>query len=301
MDVTRIRANRIKLITMHRRTFALVATAVFATLALAAHQGVVLRRELKENATEVYNMDTSVHMVVTVPSMGDQDVDMTSSMKYTLTMGKIENGQAAIESKVSDIKTKADGMLAQVMDQQQTSMPKEIVSKGKLDARNHLTLEAAKNSGGMMQLMVGSGSPASSLMFVEFPEKAVNVGDEWSMELPKSPMFGKEAPKVTAKLLGSKDFKGADCWQISVSGTINMDADLTEAMKSAPNNPMSGQKMTMKGKVKLNGEALVDKVTGKTLNYDVVADSTSKMEMPDMGMSIDSSGKIKTTLTLQKS
>jgi hypothetical protein len=229
--------------------------------------------------------------------MGDQDLDLISTMKMTLKTGAIDpaTGQATVDSTITDIKNKTEGGLAQMLDQQAGQIPKEIKSSGKLDARNRLTLAPAKGSG-MMEMLLGSSSPTSAFMFVAFPEKAVNVGDTWPVELPKSPMFGKEAPTITAKLTGEKDGN----WIINVSGTIKIDADLTEMLKNAPNNPMAGQKALMKGTMDLTGEALVDKVTGKTTVYTTKSNTKSKMDMPDMGMSVDIAGTTTTTIKLQK-
>jgi hypothetical protein len=280
---------------MNRKLTLLAGIAVFA-ISAATEQGTVLRRELKPNVSEVYSVETVLKQVLTIPSMGDQDIDLTSTMKMTLKTGTIDpaTGQAAVDSTISEIKNKSEGMLAQMLEQQADQIPKEIKSTGKLDARNRLVLAPSKGGGGMMEMLLGASSPTSAFMFVGFPEKAVNVGDTWPVELPKSPMFGKEAPILTAKLTGEKEGN----WVISVSGTIKIDADITEMLKNAPG--IGGQKGYVKGTMDLTGEALVDKATGKTQVYTTKSKAQTKMDLPDSGMSIDTAGTTTTTIKLQK-
>ncbi|MFI5386158.1 MAG: hypothetical protein ACHQ50_08565 [Fimbriimonadales bacterium] len=285
---------------MNKRALILAGFGIFC-LAAAIPQGVLLRRDVKENTTEVYKLVNDIKQTLTIPSMGDQDANSSSSMTLTLKTTKVDptSGQGDVESTISDIKMKSDGMGANAVDQIQASMPKEFKTTGKIDPRNHMVLAPAKGSG-MLDAILGSSSPTSSLIFVEFPDKAVSVGDSWTFELPKSPFFGKAPQTLTAKLVGEKSYEGAQVWQISVSGIIKIDADLTEVMKNAPDNPLGGQKATMKGTIDLTGDALIDKQSGKTLAYSTSSKTKGAMELPDMGITIDSVGSAKTTMTLQK-
>jgi hypothetical protein len=280
---------------MNRKITLLAGIGVFA-LAAATQQGTVLRRELKENTSEVYAVETVLKQVLTVPSMGDQDIDLTSTMKMTLKTGALDaaTGQVAVDTTISDIKNKAEGALAGAIDQQADNIPKEIKGTGKLDARNRLALAPPKAGAGMMELLMAGSSPTSSFMFVSYPEKAVTIGDSWAIELPKSPMFGKDAPSLTAKLTGEKDGN----WLINVSGLIKIDADVTEMLKNAP--MIGGQKVLIKGTMDVTGEAQVDKATGKTMLYTTKSKTQTQWDIPEMSMAVDVAGTTATTIKLQK-
>jgi hypothetical protein len=282
---------------MNRRSLILAGIAI-ASFAAAATQGVLLRRELKEGTTEVYTLKTEMKQTVDVGGM-QQDLGINSSAKLTLKTGKIDpaDGTAEVETIVSDMKTEADGAAAMMAND--TEMPKEVKATGKLDARNRLMMKATKATG-MMEMMMGASSPASSLSFVEFPDKEINVGDTWTVTVSKSPAYGNKEQTLIAKLMGDRDRVGGKVWVISVSGTLNLDMDMTEMMKDMPNNPMAGQKTTLKGTVELKGIALVDKTTGKTLEYTTDSISKNTVNLVDAGMTVESNGTVKTTLTLQK-
>src|SRR5256885_1116049 len=80
-------------------------------------------------------------------------------------------------------------------------------------------------------------SPSSSLVFIEFPEKAIAVGDSWTFPAPKNPIFGKEPQNLTAKLTGEKDFNGVKVWAIDVSGKLTINADIGQLIKDSGNAP----------------------------------------------------------------
>ena len=283
---------------MNRKAIVLTGIAVIS-LAAAAGQGVMLRRELKENATEVYSIKTEMKQSLTIGAMGDQELAINSSMKLTLKTGKLDatTGEAGVESVITDIKTETDGVAAMMGDQ--AEVPKEIKSTGTLDARNRIKLAAPKTQG-LVEMMLGSSSPTSALMFIEFPEKAVNVGDTWTVTLPKSPAYGNKEQTLTAKLESEKEVDGTKVWVLSLAGKIKLDFDMTEMMKSMPNNPMAGQKATMKGDIDLTGEALVDKSNCKTIRCTTNSKTKNTVTLEDVGMTIDASGTAKTTLSLQK-
>lgn len=283
---------------MNRRVLVLAGIAI-VSIAAAASQGVLLRRELKENASEVYSIKTEMKQVLTMGAMGDQDMGINSSMKMTLKTTKLDatSGEAEVESTITDIKTEADGVAAMMANQTET--PKEIKTTGKLDARNRIKLAASK-SPGMMEMMLGSSSPTSAMMFIEFPEKAVNIGDTWTVTLPKSPAYGNKEQTLNAKLESEKEVEGVKVWVISLAGKIKLDFDMSEMMKNMPNNPMAGQKASMKGDIDLTGEAYVDKSNGKTIQFTTNSKTKNTVNLEDMGMTIDATGTAKTTLTLQK-
>ena len=284
------------------KSASLFASFALFALAAATQDGVLLRRQLKENSSEVYQLVSDMRQTATLPGMGDQDIDMTSTMKVTLNSHKLDaaTGQLEVDSVFSDIKTKSEGMLAAMMDQSKDPDPErgEIQRQNRRSQPPHSRCheEWLQHDGHAPN----DSGPTSSIMFVEFPDKAVAVGDSWTFALPKSAVFGKQTPSLSAKLEGDREFQGGKVWVVSFGGTINLDADLTEMLKKTPNNPMAGSKATLKGKIEMIGESLIDKISGQTLVYTVSSKSKSKVDLPDNGLSIDTSGVSKTTMTLVK-
>lgn len=278
-------------------TKTLILAALAASFVLAPQQGTLLRHELKENTTETYKVATVIKQTMTIPSMGDQDVDMKSSMNYAVKINKVDatTGLAQVDTIFSDMKTEADGMVGQMMQGEQDQAPKEIKTTGTLDARNRFTV-TKKPASSSAQMMLEQLNPTSSIVFIELPEKAVAVGDTWTFDLPKSPLFGKDQQKLTAKLTGERDGD----WVVAITGTIKLDADLTEIMKNMPNNPLGGAQTTLTGTAALKGEALIDKASGKMMSYVVDATSKTTVNLPEQGINIDTAGTVKTVMTLQK-
>jgi hypothetical protein len=287
---------------MNTKTLLFAGIALFS-LAAAAPDAVVLRRELKEATLESYKLQSEVKQKADVPTMGEQDLDAVTTMSVKLKSGKLDaaTNQVSLDATISDIQMKSSGSIAEMADQMTSGMPKEFKMTGKLDSRNRISVDQTKAPDLMMIMFTGT-SPSSSLMFVEFPEKAVNVGDSWTFPAPKNPLFGTEVQNLTAKLTGEKELNGTKAWAVSVNGKLNINADLGKLIKESGSAPtgMPDMAMIMKGTAEMSGEALIDKATGKTLQYVVNVTQKTKTEMESFG-TVESSGTIKTTLTLQKS
>jgi len=286
---------------MNRRSLILSTFATFA-LAAAAHQGTMLRRQLKEDSTEVYKFKTDLTSEAT-SSAFNGDLTMNSSMTLTLKSGKLDptTGQLAVDATMSDIQAKADGSIAQFVSPMLDNLPKEMKLSGKLDARNRIAIDASKTPDAMMTMnamMMGS-SPSSSITFVEFPEKPVNIGDTWTFPAPNNPVFGKNPQTLTAKFLGEKEFNGTLVWSILVSGKLQIDANMADLAKGQEGADQAPN-MTMKGTADVTGEAFIDKTTGQTVQYTSTIVQKMTMDMADNGLTIDNNGTAKMTIALQK-
>ncbi len=285
---------------MNKRLIFLGGVVMTAIASAAWLDPITLRHALSPDSTETYKMVTDVKQTVAVPGQGDVDILMNTSMDVAMKTGKADDkGSFDIETTMSNIKTTMDGPMAEMMQQQQDKAPKTIKTTGKINDRNQMTMNPDKSAKAdpMTQLMGGT-SAGASVMFVEFPEKPVSVGDTWTFNLPKTPMYGKEAPVVNAKLVGEKDFNGTKVWIVSTDGKIKLNVDLGEMMKDQPGNPMAGQSMIMTGNIDMTGEALIDQANGKTLSYITKMKSKANMDMG--GMSIDTTGTVTNTLTAAK-
>lgn len=276
-----------------------VTCAAAATLAWA-NAGVLLRHEFKADATDVYNITMSMDQKITIPSMGDQDMNMKSTMKYTLKYGAPgTDGKAPLKMTISDMDMKMDGSMGD-MSGMMGQMPKEMVISGKIDKRNRLSDMKAEGQAGMAAMMSGANN-AMIGMFVEFPEKEVNAGDEWEIVLPKNPMTGNLEAKLTAKLIGEREENGVNCYVITLGGKIPMKMDMAEMMKNQPGaDQMGGMEMVISGTIDLKAAAFVEKATGKTIKMDNVMDMKQQMEMKAMNMTMDMNGKMKFLMALKR-
>jgi len=81
-------------------------------------------------------------------------------------------------------------------------------------------------------------------------------------------LFGKETQNLTAKLAGEKDLDGAKVWDITVSGKLNINADMEELSKAS--GAAAGgvpPNMKIKGTADVNRRGPRGQATGKTLQY----------------------------------
>ncbi len=289
---------------MRKAAFGLAIVAASAAVIALQGQGVLLRRELKENAKDVYKVEIKGTQNFTVPGMGEQQMGMTGSMTYAVKTGKVDaqKGEAEAEMVTSDLKFELEGPMAG-MAPGMDSLPKEIVVKGKLDSRNRLVpLESAGIDPQMLMMMgstmggVGQG--------VEFPEAAVKIGDSWEVVLPKSPFLGNKEHKLSARLVGEKSESGAPVYEIVMEGKIPLDIDLDELMKSMPNSPASaatmGMKVLIKGSMDMKVVGLYEKSSGRALKIESTMGGAQTVELPDMGMSLPVSGQSRVLMTLQR-
>lgn len=268
-----------------------------ATVALAAQDPVSLKRDLKPGK-DAYTVKTVVKQVVQLPNgMGEQEMTINTSMDQSIEIKSVgADGYAEIETVASNVKTEMDGPMAGMMGQAPPTG--DIKTTYKQDAFGRVKdMKVEGAPGGMGAMMDPSSMAQMNSLFV--PEKPVAVGEEWKVELPKSPVFGNTQQTLTAKFLGEREWEGQRVWVVSTSGPIQMEMDLSQMM-SGPDNPMAGMKMLMKGTIDMKSEVFLEKGTGRTLY--TVADATNKMkmEMPDMGMTIDINGTTKSTTTIKK-
>ncbi len=278
--------------------FACLAGVAIASLAFAAQDGILLRRELKEGAVEKYKILTKMNTIVELPNgMGEQEMEMTSTSTYSLTTKKVDaaKGTADIETTASVDDVKATGMMGAAMADQK---PKPVTLSGSMDAQGRLKLVAPKDAASMALMMGSSGGSSGMSLFIEFPEKAVKIGDTWEVIVPKGPMSNPVDQKLTAKLIGEKDLNGTPVWVVSIGGKLNTKIDQTMPKDAGGQpNPMAGQKMNVKGGIELSGEGLVSKASGLTLRLETKTKSKQTVTMPSMGMSIDTSSNATMLIT----
>ena len=285
---------------MRTRNALIVASALVASLALAVQDGILLRRDLKENSTEKYKIETKTNQTVELPNgMGDQEVEITMGVTYVLNLGKADEatGEVAVETVTTVDKMESNAPMGQPPKIDPVKMP------GKLDSRNRVKFDPVVNPSPMMAMMNSASSMNSFGLFVEFPEKAVKVGDSWVVVVPKNPMIYKEDQKVTATLVGEKKVDDQDVWIVTLAGKLLNEIDVSEMMKAMPTdqpNPLANMKMTINGTMNLKGEGVVDKATGRTIRMKTIIDAQQKIEVADMGMTMNTVGKTTVWVAMEK-
>lgn len=290
-------------------TTATIGIFAFALLGFQQGDGVLLRRALTENAEDKYTMEmkTSAKIDLSAMGMGEMPMTITMGMNLSMKTGKQdqETKKFALDATMSDLKLDMGEMGAMMAGANpMDNMPKEMVVKGTIDERNKIVLSKTGIPGmEMAGMMMGGGADPLSMLAIEFPEKAMRVGDTWEMTIPKNPMMGNKEIKSIAKLIGEKKVGEVDCYQIEVTFAAPIDADMAEIMKSMGSaagggaDAMAGMKILIKGKIESKSEVFVSKKDGKTVKMDTLMRSTQTIELPDMGQSINSSGE--TTMKME--
>lgn len=265
----------------------LVAATCLATAGQDAH---VLRRELKEGATDVYQVDSKVDQTVQLSQlgMGDQKMVITSGMKMALSTGKVDPDKHTADLKMvsSDFKFDMEG-LAGMAGAPTPEMPKEVTVTGTIDHQNRISGMKAVGPGA--GLMGASTSASSGTMFVSFPEHAVKVGDTWDVVIPKNPAMGNAETVLKATLKGEAMDGDVPVWLISMQGTLILDMDMAEMMKDDPQaqGALAMGNMKVSGKIDLQADAQTEKGSGRTRKMVVRMKGKQKMDMADMGLTLE--------------
>jgi hypothetical protein len=265
---------------------ALVFGAVaLAAIATAAQQGVLLRRELKADAKDVYKIETAMSQKIATPQ-GDQDLEVKSKLTYSISTKKVdaEKGQAEVETETVTDKVDLGGSLAGMIPGAGEKVP-AIKVTGKLDNRGRLVTQVPKMDA-QQAMFAASTQTLMAVMFVELPEKEVKVGDSWTITLPKNPFFGDMENKLNAQLSGEKTVEGVKVWVVNITGQLKTDTTLAKIM-SAMGNADPGQEGTIKGTADVTGEGLVDQTTGKTVALTTTLKTKNSI---DIGFALDMTG-----------
>lgn len=281
-----------------RMSFA-VATLAAITVVAVAQDGVLLRRALKPS-TDTYNLKMkSVNKMYIEQMGGDQEATVDGTMKVIVKIGDVDAAKKAnaVELAFSDMKFELGGMAAMgqsAMDE----LPKTYKIKGFLDEMNRFS--DAKLEGIDQRTMMMSGmEQMRNAFFFELPEKAVKVGDTWTINLPGNALMKKETPML-CKFMGEESFDGAAAYKVEMKADMKIDMDMSEMMASDPNAGGVQMKMLMKGTNVMTTTLWLEKGTGRALKTEtkVVGDQT--MEMPDMNMSMPIKSETLATMTLAK-
>lgn len=279
-----------------RRSFVVLCLSV-ACIASAGQDGIVLKRILTEGDVDTYTMTTNSDQTIALPGgAGDQNIGSKIEATYVIKTGKVDAEKGSAEAEVTTTLTKI------TMDSPMGGMGtddlvnKPVVIKGTIDTRGRILMPPAKGSNPFLS---GAMSVGSSTMGIELPDHAVKVGDSWTVMMPKNVMLGDAEHKLTATLTGEKEVEGKTVYVVKLVGDLNVDVDLSKTM-GEQSAMLNGQKLLMKGKIHLESEGTVDKATGKTLTLSSKTKTDQQMEMPDMGLTMNTTGTATTLITLKQ-
>ena len=272
----------------------------FALLALAllAQQGpATLRRALKADAVDTYKIEDKVTETVK-SAMGEMPLTIGSTRTLVLKTTKVDDGAGTsrFEATTTVDKLEATGPAAAMAGEK----PKPVTQAGKMDVRGRMTYDPAPATDPLAGLLSGVQGAGSAGTFVEFPEKAVKIGDSWDVVVPKNPYVYGEDQRLTATLTGEKEVEGAAVWTVAIRGTIRTAVDTSKLPPLRGSDPSGGVALKLQGQVELTGEGLVDKATGKTVAMTSKGVMKMTIDLADSGLTLDTNGTIESAIKLQK-
>ncbi len=265
-----------------RKTIALAAVALGA-FAFGTQEASLLRRDLKENSSETYRIESKMDLLVPGTPFGDVDVKAESKIVYALTTGKADGVSDATPADMVTTfeEVKVGGSLA---GSGAPKKPDPIKASGTIDSRNRLKVTPATSKSPEEALAaLGMGS-LLNVLFAEFPERAVKVGDTWDITIPKSPVLGKQDQKLAVTFVKEV----GDTVHLRIAGNLTSEVDL--AALGAGSLP-ADLKLALKQSSRVEGEALVLKATGRTKKLDMTVEAKGTIDVNEGAMEFPSSSK----------
>jgi len=249
----------------------------------------LLRRSLAEGDKDSYKVTTKVVQTMTPidPNAGamiggETRFEMSMSLDMASTIGILaeDKKSAAVNLDFSNIVYDFGTMSGMVP---QDTLPRAMKANGRIDERGRVLELQMPDLPGSLGRSGGMAGP----MMVELPEKAVKIGDTWDVAIPTADVLGAKGAKMTARLISLEEYETIPAMVIELSASMPIDADLGEAVQASGAPPM---KMLAKGKFDMKGKAFVQRSNGKTLRMDLDFDTTTRVNMPDVGIEFDTTG-----------
>ncbi len=288
----------------HTRKLFVLATIVAASIALGAKDGITLRKTLQKGV-ESYHIQSTMKQTITLPGGNEQEMGFTSTTAYSYSIGDVDAtaGTAPVELTTKVEKFDMEGPMADMMAGEKDKTLITTKVSGKLDSRNRFTKDPNKKVD-PRAILTGSATTSIIGPLVEFPEKAVNVGDAWDVLIPKGPTTTNEDQKLVGKLVAEKEVDGKQVYVVTVGGTLKMNINVGELMKANPVpelEAMGAVDMIVTGTLQISGEANVDKATGKTISMTIKIKSNQETSVAALGdAKIPTVGTSTITVTLDK-
>ncbi|MDR3691305.1 MAG: hypothetical protein P4L46_18135 [Fimbriimonas sp.] len=279
----------------------LLSICLVSALSSARLDGVLLRKTLK-SGIETYHLVSVVKQTITMPDNGgDQALDISRTATYTFKIGAVDQagGIAPVELTTKTDQIDFKGALAELLKSQSDNDSDSKTMKGNIDELNRfVSADASKVD--PMSVINGSTNTSVAGLFIQFPEKPVNIGDTWDVTIPKGPITGKKDQKLTAKLVSLTKVADRDIYVLSLIGKVKTDIDVAELVKNSDEQVAGflGQlNMVITGDIEFDCQANVDKATGQTLLMTMKTSTNQTMVTSDK--KFKSKGTSSVTLALQ--
>lgn len=274
---------------------AILAGVLISAVAFAAQDAMTIKRSLTEGATETYKMEASLTTNLVTP-MGPQDMAAETAATVAVKVGKVDNSanNADVEATTTIQKLQLPEMMGGGGDQK---LPDPATLKGKLDTKGRLKLTSDQPENVLMTALSGMNMASMVGLVLELPDKAVKVGDTWTVTVPANTIM-KTDQTVTAKLVGNKEMDGTSALEVSVTGTLNTEIADGTMPESVPT--VGGQPFTLKGTVDVTGTGFINPTTGQTLKLDLGFKGKQTITLTTLGLEVQAESELKTKSTLQK-
>lgn len=259
-----------------------ITTGFAAYLVLALHaapaEPVLLRRTFTPNTVDHYKIETKVFQHMVLPGgMGEQDVDMTTTMDFAMKYGAVaQDGSAELEVEASRITHESTAPIPD-------AAKNDFKARGRIDGRYLVTdLKAVDGTAETNRLVQGLGS---TMQHIHLPEKAVEVGESWEWHTPPMPALAYQSLQITVRFEGERTVDGRTYHVLVIDDVIPLDVDLKKAME-ATGQEARGE-MKMKGTAVMKLESLLEKGSGRIFSTMGTTRMEMKVLMEEMGLEID--------------
>ena len=231
-----------------------------------------------------------------IPS--DVPLDMGGSMKVILQTGKLSEDKKEVDLEIEFAESQ---WTFEVMGQVEQIPPDAMETQkmtGRLDERNRLNVTRfpglPAEFAGFARSFGGTFFNLNQFLFVEFPEKKIDVGDTWDVKIPANPFTGNKEVILKARLTGEREEANKPVYEIKMEGAIPIDLDFKQlaSMFQALQAQGFDIKMSMTGTMKVEVNALVEKETGRTVYLKNTTTNEQVIEIPDYGMKMSLKGTI---------
>lgn len=276
---------------LKRSSKALILIALCAISVAAVQDTTLIRRQLKANTVEKFKVESTTKITADTPAgLQEGTANTTSTVETTIGAVKSDGSNADFTILTTTEKMTMEGMAGA------PPLPDKVppvTMRGTIDGMNRATamkLVGDKSATLSNPMSMLGGTEASQVgLFVEFPEKAVKVGDVWTITVPPSVMTGKEPTILTATYTGKEDVDGKSALVVTLTGTMKIEPDM-EAMKKANQNgaadPTMGMDIKVKGTAAISTKNWIDPETGATLKSETRIKGQTDVEIVQISMTM---------------
>lgn len=252
-----------------------------------APEKILLRRDLSEGLTHVYEAEANSKQVIEAPGgLGEQEITVNQKMRQTMRIltGDPSGARAQVGVKILKMEVNAGGMPTPEMG----DMP-EIFSTWRINQLNRIQVSGTRE----MASFASIGTDLQAFAFPPFPAYPVRPGDSWTYAQVMGSKPTENAKNTVIEFLAAENAPdGKPIWRFRVRGKTVTD------VSEATNSPEMGN-MRMKTLVTSDTTAniIVDARTGATIESESKSELELKIEV-NTGISIEGKGTATSKLRL---